>query len=247
MEIARSSEIDWAERSGGRATAGQSRTLIKLLHAGAPGAPGNFEMVLARYPAPRDYPEHRHSVDQVRLTLVGTSPWAPGRATPEGSVVYIPGGTSYGPYTRPAGIELMAVQFEAAGGIAFAGEASSQEGPFPAPRFSTPIELHPAAFAWSSPAPGVSVKEMAVLGEGGVRIAAIRLEHGAAWPVEVDQATLLFVTAGSGTAGGAPVSERDAVRLASGESCTIAGAPGVEVFVLGLNRPAGASPRLVED
>jgi len=246
MEIARSSALEWVERAGGRATAGQPRTRIKLLHAGTPGAPGNFEMVLARYPAPRDYPEHRHTVDQLRYTLLGVSPWAPGRATPEGSVVYIPAGTPYGPYTRPAGIELMAVQFEAAGGIPFAGEASSQDGPFPAPRFSAPIELDPAAFAWSSPAPGVSVKEMAVLGEGGVRIAAIRLEDGAVWPVDVDQTTLIFVTAGNGTADGAPISERDAVRLDDGGRGTIAGTPDVEAFILGLNRPSSA-PRRVDD
>jgi hypothetical protein len=238
MQLTRDADVDWTPRAGGRAQAGSTHrpTEIKLLHVGDPAKPGNFEMVVARYPAPRDYPEHRHNIDQLRYTLVGASPWAPGRATPEGSLVYIPSGTFYGPYTRQAGIELMAVQFEGASGVRFSGDEASQAGPSPDPRFTTPIEMHPRSFAWLAIAPGVQLKELGTFTERGVRIAQLAVADGGSHQLTVDQATLLFVTSGDGRIEGQAIAARDGIRLEAGESAVIDATSRVEILVLGLPR-----------
>lgn len=241
MRLTRDSEIDWTPRTGGRPEPGRPKTDIKLLHEGDPGKPGNFEMVVARYPAPKEYPKHRHTIDQLRYTLAGSSPWAPGRETPEGSLVYIPAGTHYGPYTRAAGIELMAVQFEGAGGTPFSGDESSQTGPFPNPRFTTPIEMHPGAFSWIEIAPGVQLKELATFSERQVRIAMVAVEHGATYDLLVDQTSLLFVTSGSGQLQGREIGTRDGIRLDRGEAVAIGAASRIEILLLGLpKQPVGA-------
>jgi hypothetical protein len=247
MRLTRYSETEWTPRAGGRpGPAGATRrpTEIKLLHVGDPGKPGNFEMVVARYPAPREYPVHRHNIDQLRYTLVGSSPWAPGRETPEGSLVYIPSGTHYGPYVRQAGIELMAVQFEGPSRAPFSGDESSQAGPFPEPRFTTAIEMHPAAFAWIDVAAGVQLKELGTFSERQVRIAHLAVEGGALYDLTVDQACLLFVTSGSGQIDGHEIESRDGVRLDSGESVAIGATSRVEILLLGLpKQPVGPDTR----
>jgi hypothetical protein len=238
MHITRSADVEFAERVGGRATAGQARTRIKILHQAGPDDPPGFEMVIARYPRPREYPVHRHSIDQVRLTLRGSSPWVEGRATPEGGVLYVPAGTPYGPYTRPAGIELMQVQFQGLAEFPFGGEAASQDGPYPAPRVTMPIEIDPSAVGWTVVGPGVVRRDLLVFGQGAVRLAMIRIGDGSDRPLAVDQRTLVFVTSGSGRANGRGLVVHDAVRLEPGESVGLAGSPSIELFVLGLARLA---------
>lgn len=239
MRLTRYSEIDWTPRTGGRPAEGgdeRPKTEIKLLHIGDPGKRGNFEMVVARYPAPKDYPEHRHTIDQIRYSLVGRSPWAPGRETPEGSLIYIPAGTRYGPYVRGAGIELMAVQFEGSSGTTFSGDESSQEGPFGEARFTTPIEMHPRSFSWIEIEPGVELKELATFSERQVRIAMLAVENGATYDLSVDQPTLLFVTSGTGRIEDRELETRDGVRLDADETVAIGAASRIEILLLGLPR-----------
>jgi hypothetical protein len=242
MHLTRDADLEWTPRAGGRAQAGATHrpTEIKLLHAGDPGQPGNFEMVVARYPAPRDYPIHRHNIDQLRYTLVGASPWAPGRETPEGSLVYIPSGTFYGPYTRPAGVELMAIQFEGPSRARFTGDDSSQTGPMPSPRFTTSIEMHPRSFAWLDVAPGVQLKELGSFTERGVRLAQVAVGDGGSHAFAVDQATLLFVTAGAGRIDGQEIAARDGIRLDAGESVVLESPSRIELLIIGLPRQPAA-------
>jgi hypothetical protein len=77
-------------------------------------------MSVTTYTVPKNVDRHRHDTDQFRLSLRGESPWAPGHVTPEGGLLFVPGGTPYGPYERPVGIELLQVEFEGADGVPFA-------------------------------------------------------------------------------------------------------------------------------
>jgi hypothetical protein len=69
---------------------------------------------------PKTVERHRHDTDQLRISLSGESPWAPGHVTPPGGLLFVPSGTPYGPYERPVGIELLQVEFEGADGAPFA-------------------------------------------------------------------------------------------------------------------------------
>lgn len=121
MRLTRYRDLDWVTRPdmGGDSRPKEMKTRFKLLHRGTPGEPGHFEMVVTTYPMPKSVKRHRHDTDQYRYSLKGTSPWAPGMETPEGSLLFVPGGTHYGPYERPAGIELLQVEFEGVGGSPF--------------------------------------------------------------------------------------------------------------------------------
>src|SRR5262245_10175714 len=117
MRLTRYRELDWTTRPamGDDGRPKDKRTQFKLLHKGAPGQPVHFEAVVTTYPMPKSVKRHRHDTDQYRYSLKGTSPWEPGKETLEGSLLFIPAGTLYGPYERPTGIELLQVEFEGAG------------------------------------------------------------------------------------------------------------------------------------
>jgi hypothetical protein len=131
MRVAHYAEIEWTTGPDGvesprgqTATERRPKTLFKTLFRGTPGQPNHFDMIVSAYHAPKYYPRHRHDIDQLRLTLVGVSPYAPGLETPVGSLHYIPAGTYYGPYERPSGLELFAVQFEGANQAPFVDQDS---------------------------------------------------------------------------------------------------------------------------
>ena len=75
MQIAKYDEIPWAvspgTRGGGSMTSdniskGQEGFKYRRLFTGAPGEPGNFEMVALRTESkdnPKHYPRHRHAFD----------------------------------------------------------------------------------------------------------------------------------------------------------------------------------------
>src|SRR5713226_6862004 len=131
MRVAKSGDIPWTRtigpRSGGNYSddvpeeqrqGGRQKTLFK----GEKWTRGNFEMVVLRTVKTeqvRHYPRHRHDFDQLRLTLVGTSEWAPGYITPVGHIIYMSAGTFYGPYDRQEGDEQLHIQFQGANGALF--------------------------------------------------------------------------------------------------------------------------------
>lgn len=294
MQIARYAEIPWTShpdlRGGARSTSNEGgtvqskpKTLYKPLFRGTPGQPNHFEMVVSEYHAPKYYPRHRHDIDQLRLTLRGESPWGPGMVTPVGSLVYIPAGTYYGPYERPAGVELFAVQFEGANQAPFvdfdsllaaqqellkkgsfenglyhwvddAGARHERDGheagwqqatgrtqAFPEARFTLPIEINPSGFQWRTLSVGAQVKELGTFGELGTRLAMVGLEAGASWTVPPHgQTTLMFVTMGSGTATGLAIHQRDGIRLEGDDEMLLRADERIELFVLGLPKPAEA-------
>jgi hypothetical protein len=244
VRLTRYDDVPWQTRSkasqgapvgGGGTDRPRAGTQIKPLHQGERGRPGYYEMVVSRYPAAKPYRRHRHAVDQLRYTLAGESPWEPGRATGVGSLLYVPAGTYYGPYERPAGVELMAVQFEGADRTPFEdGPVGDDRFPPGPSRFSTAIELNPAAFAWQEIGSGARVKELATFTERRTRLAMLALGPDGRHECTATQRTLLFVTAGSGAVDGRPVRERDAVALEVGESIELSTPAAVELLVLGL-------------
>jgi hypothetical protein len=283
MKVVRYADIEWTShpdlRGGSVATQQSPKTLYKPLFKGTPGEPNHFEMVVSTYTAPKFYPRHRHDIDQLRWTLRGVSPWAPGMETPESSLIYIPAGTFYGPYERPAGIELMAIQFEGANQAPFvdfdsllvaqaeltrrgsfergqytwtdangvrrerdgheAGweQATGRTQKYPEARFSTPIEIHPANFAWRQLGGGAEMKDLGTFGELGTRLWMLALSGGQSFTfAPPGQTTLLFVTAGSGATSGGPIQQRDAIRLEAEEELQLQASERLELFALGLPR-----------
>ena len=127
MQVAKYDSIPWSispgTRGGGKKTSedmskGEEGFKYKRLFTGAPGEPGNFEMVVLRTEATdnlKHYPRHRHAFEQVRLTLAGKPDWTPGSVSPEGWVIYMGAGTYYGPYERQGGHEQLHLQFQGVG------------------------------------------------------------------------------------------------------------------------------------
>jgi hypothetical protein len=109
---------------------------------------------------------------------------------------------------------------------------------FPAPRFATQIDLHTQNFSWIDIGPGVCVKELAKFTEQGVRLAMLTLHGGAEHRLESPaQRTLVFVTEGSGTAGGQDIVKRDGVMLDKGDAAVFATRGTLELLLLGLPNP----------
>jgi len=120
MRVAKYDDIPWIPfpdlRGGPKGATVENRdTLYRTLLKGEPSSLGNFEAAVYSYKSPKAYPRHRHDFDQIRYTLAGVSPWAPGQITPVGSLAYFPAGTYYGPYERQPGLEIFFIQFQGAG------------------------------------------------------------------------------------------------------------------------------------
>jgi hypothetical protein len=244
MKLTHYAELGWTTRGTARSpgapdgSAGRPRpaTQVKLLQRGEAGRPGYFEMTVSRYPEAKDYKRHRHIIDQIRLTLAGSSPWEPDRATATGDLLYVPAHTYYGPYVRPAGVELLAVQFAAGPDQPFeenSVDPATDTGRAPT-RFTVPIEVRPAGFPWVPVAPGVRVKEFARFGSGGTALSMLSVSAGGSRDIPTGQRTLLFVTKGTGRIGGNDVSERDGLFLAAGERADAGSEDELELLVIEL-------------
>lgn len=240
MKLTRYGDLEWETRASSSSVGApdgppdrpRRATERKVLARGEPQQPGYFEMSVSRYPEAKDYKRHRHVIDQVRLTLAGRSPWAPDRATDVGGILYVPAGTYYGPYTRPAGVELLALQFAAGQGAPFEdGPVDAGDAPS---RFTTPIELYPSAFPWAESGPGSRFRGLASFGTDGTSLSMISVTDGATYALAPQQRMLLFVTSGTGLVEGQRVSGRDAVVMLPGESAEIISDDGVEILCIGL-------------
>lgn len=244
MRVTRYAELDWSRRAtavsvgapGGAANRARPASQIKVLQRGEPGLPGFFEMVVSRYPEAKDYKRHRHIVDQIRYTLAGSSPWAPDRATEEGDLLYVPAHTYYGPYVRPAGVELMAVQFATGHDQPFEENSVPPERDTgnPPMRFTVPIELRPDAFPWRVTAPGVRTKDIIRVGTQGTALSMVGVADGGRHPFVSGQRTLGFAIRGTGTVGGHDVAERDGLYLDPGEEAEVTSDLGLELLFIGL-------------
>jgi hypothetical protein len=136
MRVVTYDEVPWTRNNGlrggtptGTPGASKGSSLHRRLLRGTPGAPGNFEAIVlwsqqSDEGSSRTFPRHRHTFDQVRLTLSGTPEWVPGVATPPGAISYVPAGTWYAPSQRDAGHAQLHIQFEGANRYPFTDYSS---------------------------------------------------------------------------------------------------------------------------
>jgi hypothetical protein len=136
MKVAKYESLPWSRNAGvrgGTPDQGAGEQLGSSRHRrmfkGTFGEPGHFEMVVlwseqGDEGSTRHFPRHRHTFDQVRLSLTGSPEWSPGVPTPPGAINYIPAGTWYGPYDRYAGHSQLHIQFEGANGFPYADHAA---------------------------------------------------------------------------------------------------------------------------
>lgn len=112
---------------------------------------------------------------------------------------------------------------------------------YPPPRYTTPINMDPESFNWLDVQSGVRFKELARFTERETRVAMIRLDGQASYKISAqDQTTLLFVKAGTGTADGQAIEERDGMMLEPGEEGEISTTDHLEVLLLALPKLAEA-------
>jgi hypothetical protein len=155
MRVVKYEEVPWTRNNGlrggtptGKPGASKGSSLHRRLIKGAPGEPGNFEMIVlwsqqSDEGSSRTFPRHRHTFDQVRLSLSGSPEWIPGVPTPPGCISYVPAGTWYGPYQRYAGHAQLHIQFEGAnrypftdyGSLIIARDELSLKGSFEGGRY----------------------------------------------------------------------------------------------------------------
>ncbi len=92
----------------------------KYILQGVDGSPNNYLLNVGLTGAGGwGTPRHRHNFDQIRYVLKGEYPVSPNKKMIEGSVAYFPESVHYGPQDRPAGLEMMVIQFGGASGSGF--------------------------------------------------------------------------------------------------------------------------------
>lgn len=105
---------------------------------------------------------------------------------------------------------------------------------YPAPRYQSPIFMHPESFAWAaqSDQPGVCYKRLAALSERGASIGFARLDSGAV--MRAAPASIYFVTSGSGRADAQAWHARSTLYFAPGEAGEISAEQPSELLHIGL-------------
>ena len=110
--------------------------------------------------------------------------------------------------------------------------ASGKKVKYPKPRFSAPITIDPRSFDWLEVEPGVRVKNLATLTERETRVSMIRLDVASYRLSVPEQRSVLFVTEGSGTAGGQAIEQRDGILLEAGEGGLFETSTSLELLLL---------------
>jgi hypothetical protein len=110
--------------------------------------------------------------------------------------------------------------------------AAGKKVAYPRPRYSAPITFDPRAFEWERVQPGVRVKNLATLTEKDTRLSMIRLDRATYRLSVPEQRSVLFVTEGSGTAGGQAIEQRDGIVLEAGEEGVFETTTSLELLLL---------------
>jgi hypothetical protein len=117
--------------------------------------------------------------------------------------------------------------------------ATGQKEEFPAPRYTSSIQMDPANFNWEEVQPGVKLKELAAFTERETLLVMLRLEGNVSHTISSpDRVTLMLVTSGAGAADGQAVEERDGLMLAKDEHGVVSTTSQLELLLLGLPKPA---------
>lgn len=120
--------------------------------------------------------------------------------------------------------------------------ASGKKVVYPKPRFTAPITIDPRGFEWLEVEPGVRVKTLATLTERETRISMIRLD-AASYRLSVpEQRSILFVTEGSGIAGGQAIEQRDGILLEASEEGLFETSTSLELLLLAFPKQPASNP-----
>lgn len=105
---------------------------------------------------------------------------------------------------------------------------------FPAPRYSEPVIMKPAHFAWrDSGAPGVQQKDLGRFSDRGTEVTVFRVEPGRRRVLPgTDHMRIVFVMKGRGKCGRKPYKRHTALELSDGEVLAVTPEAATELLVM---------------
>jgi hypothetical protein len=229
-----------------------------ILMGGEPEKLENFRYILGRQEADFRMPRHRHSFEQIRLSLAGTMNLGEQGFLHEGEIGYFPEGLHYGPQddlmeTYDGKRLQLVLQFGGASGLGMAaargrGPQARREEPdgmrrprreikLPRPRYTNVIKIDPEHFNWL-PVPGASGVERKYFGaftERGFWIEYIKVAPEAEWVSSTDAGRrLIVVLDGAATVGDAKIGKMAAIQVEPGEELKVDAAEETVLYVIGL-------------
>jgi hypothetical protein len=119
--------------------------------------------------------------------------------------------------------------------------ATGKEFVVPAAGYESAILMHPNAFVYFSVAPGIEMKRLGAFfdqpgPEGDIRFSMFRLSDGATHALSQDRAQILWSLSPGLQFGGRTYPDKTYIYSPLGESDTIAGVDGVELYLIELPR-----------
>jgi len=231
--------------------------LFNYLLMGDRGKPfENYRYILGRQEADFRMPRHRHTFEQIRLSVVGDMNIGEQGFLHEGEIGYFPEGQTYGPQDDPfePGEEKrlqLVLQFGGASGVGMSagrgrgpGNAEAQrerrerhEVKFPRPRYQGVVKMNPTYFNWLPVpgAPGVERKFFGSFSERAFWIDMVKIEAGAEWTsTSADARRLTVALSGSGTVEGTKINRLGAVEADPGEDAHYAADEELVLYTIGL-------------
>lgn len=229
-----------------------------ILMGGEPEKLENFRYILGRQEADFHMPRHRHSFEQIRLSLAGTMNLGEQGFLHEGEIGYFPEGLHYGPQddlmdTYDGKRLQLVLQFGGASGLGMSasrgrGPQARREEPdgmrrprreikLPRPRYTNVIKVDPEHFNWLPVpgAPGVERKYFGAFTERGFWIEYIRVAAGANWVSSTDQGRRLIVLlSGAGSVDETKVGKMAAVQVEPGETLAFSADEETVLYDIGL-------------
>jgi hypothetical protein len=125
VQIIHAAQLAWSPLSPHRLNGKEAKQLL----AGREGSPDNYRLVMIRESGVVAItPRHRHSFDQLRMTLAGRTNYGPKRWIEAGEIAYFPEGTHYGPEESEGDRLGFTFQFGGASGCGFMSERQSNAG-----------------------------------------------------------------------------------------------------------------------
>jgi hypothetical protein len=227
----------------------------------------NYRYILGRQEADFKMPRHRHTFEQIRLSVVGDMNLGEQGILHEGEIGYFPEGQTYGPQDDPFEPEedkrlQLVLQFAGASGLGMS--AGRGRGPgnteaqrerrerrptrFPRPRYESVIKMHPDRYNWL-PVPGAEGVERKFFGSFTDRafwIDMVKIDAGASWTsASADARRLTVVLAGNGTIEDTKIARLGAVEADPGEDAHYTADEDLVLYTVGL--PPIQLPRVPSD
>jgi hypothetical protein len=229
-----------------------------VLMGGEPEKLENFRYILGRQEADFHMPRHRHSFEQIRLSLAGDMNLGEQGVLHEGEIGYFPEGLHYGPQddlmdTYDGKRLQLVLQFGGASGLGMSagrgrGPQARREEPdgmrrprreikLPRPRYTNVIKVDPEHFNWLpvAAAPGVERKYFGSFTERAFWIEYVKVGAGAQWVSATDEGRRLIVLlSGAATVADTTIGEMGAIQVEPGEALRVDAAEETILYVIGL-------------